>query len=105
MLFAPYVMGRLESIWGPDALEYKPARWALKENAATSQYRYPVFNGGPRLCLGVHLATFEAVAVLASVLPRFRFELLEPPGKDASYAISLTLAHKGGLRARVHERT
>ena len=25
--YVPYAMGRLEALWGPDVLEFKPERW------------------------------------------------------------------------------
>ena len=25
--YSPYAMGRLETLWGPDVLEFKPERW------------------------------------------------------------------------------
>ncbi|XP_019199095.1 PREDICTED: cytochrome P450-like [Ipomoea nil] len=49
-----YAMGRMEKIWGKDCCEYKPERW-LDENGEYRQeslFRFPVFHGGPRMCLG-----------------------------------------------------
>jgi hypothetical protein len=40
-------MGRLEKLWGSDALVYKPERF-IKE-PSPSQYKFLAFNGGPRL--------------------------------------------------------
>ncbi|KAH7283359.1 hypothetical protein KP509_34G003200 [Ceratopteris richardii] len=42
--YVPYSMGRLESLWGPDALEYKPERW-LKDGVFQheSPFKFPVF--------------------------------------------------------------
>jgi cytochrome P450 len=27
IMYAPYAMGRMPSLWGPDATEFRPARW------------------------------------------------------------------------------
>ncbi len=46
--WAPYVMHRRPDIWGEDAEEWKPERFAGR----TSGWEYLPFNGGPRICLG-----------------------------------------------------
>ncbi|CAM9002550.1 unnamed protein product [Rhodiola kirilowii] len=53
VVYAMYVMGRMESIWGKDCREYSPERW-LRDGRYTSEsaYKFTAFNGGPRLCLG-----------------------------------------------------
>jgi cytochrome P450 len=48
-------MGRDPELW-PEPLAFRPERFAEKE---PSQFLYPVFNAGPRLCLG---ARYLAVA-------------------------------------------
>ena len=50
MGYNPYVSGRDETIWGPDALEYRPERWLNEagEVIQVSEGKYPQFNGGPR---------------------------------------------------------
>ncbi|KAJ3338924.1 hypothetical protein HDU93_008903 [Gonapodya sp. JEL0774] len=85
--FSPWVMGRLERIWGPDAQELKPERWLdqngnlLKENA----YKWPVFHAGPRICLGMNMATQEALTILSTVVRKFAFQLVNEGGLSRSW--------------------
>ena len=46
--YSIYHMHRREDIWGADALEFKPERWANLK----SGWHYLPFHGGPRVCLG-----------------------------------------------------
>ncbi|KAI9323015.1 cytochrome P450, partial [Zopfochytrium polystomum] len=74
-----YAMNRGESLWGLDAASFNTERVkdpsADDGGAATlrrvSPFRWPVFNAGPRSCLGQTMATFQAVWVMATVLQRF----------------------------------
>jgi cytochrome P450 len=54
MLYCPYAMGRMESIWGEDFLEFKPERWISKIGRImhVPSYKFIAFNAGPRTCLG-----------------------------------------------------
>jgi len=67
-------------IWGPDAAEFKPARFLDEKGhlIKPDEWKYHVFNGGRRLCLGMNLALFEGSAVLAALAREFDFEF----GKD-----------------------
>ncbi|KAI8849878.1 cytochrome P450, partial [Chytridium lagenaria] len=49
----PYAMGRMESIWGPDATEFIPERWIDANGNIKREpiHKFPAFNGGPRTCL------------------------------------------------------
>ncbi|KAI8608671.1 cytochrome P450 [Chytriomyces sp. MP71] len=96
-----YAMGRTEAIWGPDAKEYRPERW-LEMEKQPSTFDYPVFHAGPRVCLGKSMAELEGVFVLAEVLRKFEFEVLDV--KDAAYSLSILLPKKNGLKVRVTER-
>ncbi|KAI9143239.1 cytochrome P450 [Paraphysoderma sedebokerense] len=100
IVWSPYAMGRLEEIWGPDAREFKPERW---EAGHPGQFKYPVFNAGPRVCLGMQMAQIEGVSCLTELLKRFDFELVQDP-KKITYAPALTLMMKGGLEVRVKKR-
>jgi cytochrome P450 len=96
-----YAMGRTAAIWGDDAKEFKPERWLSMEKQPNS-FDYPVFNAGPRTCLGKSMAELEGVYVIVSLLRRFRFDVLEP--EKVTYANSLTLPMKNGLKVRVSLR-
>ncbi|KAI9353013.1 cytochrome P450, partial [Zopfochytrium polystomum] len=81
--WSTYSMNRLESLWGPDAETFNPSRWLQVDEKTgavavkrESQFKWPVFHGGPRLCLGQTMATFQGVLVLSVVLRQFDFEVV-----------------------------
>ncbi|KAJ3216192.1 hypothetical protein HDU67_009841 [Dinochytrium kinnereticum] len=104
-----YTMGRLETLWGPDSLDFKPSRWIelLPDGTTTlrreSPYKWNVFNAGPRACLGQQMATFEAVVALVVLLSRFDV-VLSPDAPVVGYGVSVTLPMKHGLRVLVRRR-
>ena len=102
--YVPYSMGRLESLWGEDCLEFKPERWL--ENGVCRQenpFRYPIFHAGPRMCLGKEMAFIQMKSIAAAVMERFEV-MVEDEDKCPDHYLSLTLRMKGGLRVRVKER-
>ncbi|KAI8015081.1 Cytochrome P450 94C1 [Camellia lanceoleosa] len=62
--YHPYAMGRMEEIWGPDCLQFKPERW-LKDGVFFQEnpFKYPVFQAGLRVCLGKEMALVELKSV------------------------------------------
>eukprot|EP00897_Mesotaenium_endlicherianum_P005759 jgi/Mesen1/5210/ME000258S04315 len=99
-----YAMARSESLWGPECGEFRPARW-LKDGlfSPASPFVHPIFNGGPRHCLGKGIALLELKAVAAGVLSLFRFQVV--PGHQVHYMPELTLMIRGGLPVTVHRRS
>ncbi|KAF5743697.1 Cytochrome P450 94A2 [Tripterygium wilfordii] len=108
--YFPYGMGRMEELWGKDMLEFKPDRWfdepvveggggALK---SVSPYKFPVFQAGPRVCLGKEMAFIQMKYVMASVLSRFE---IEPVNEEQPVFVPLLTAHMvGGLKVVVRKR-
>ena len=47
--YLPYSIQRNPLVWGADAEEWRPERWKDRKPSA---FEFPVFNAGPRLCLG-----------------------------------------------------
>jgi len=96
-----FAMGRSKDIWGDDADEFKPERWLNRD--FPSLYTYPVFNAGPRECLGKRLAWVEMKACLVTVLRAVKLELAVP--KEAiHYDVQLTIGMGSGLPCNITAR-
>jgi len=97
--FEPYAMGRMN--W-EDADIPQPERWADPSKDPT-QYEFPVFQAGPRICLGKDFAVFEAKCVLTTLIQRYRFTLAkEIP--EIPYSPGITLTVNGGLHLNLEKR-
>uniref|UniRef100_A0A0C9RT70 TSA: Wollemia nobilis Ref_Wollemi_Transcript_14092_1702 transcribed RNA sequence n=1 Tax=Wollemia nobilis TaxID=56998 RepID=A0A0C9RT70_9CONI len=106
--YHPYAMGRMESIWGKDCLEFKPERW-LKEDETGSavfvsenSFKYPVFQAGPRICLGKEMAFIQMKCIAASVIEEFRFQV--DPNLNPKFIVSLTAKMENGLPVVVEKK-
>ncbi|KAG0171862.1 Protein kinase alk2 [Apophysomyces sp. BC1034] len=104
ILWSPYSQGHSEKVWGPDAKQFRPERWITEtgELRRETQGQWPVFHAGPRVCLGQHLATLEALVVIISLVRQYKFILLPQP--NITYQVSLTLPMKYGMKVMVQKR-
>ncbi|KAM1397562.1 hypothetical protein ACFX2I_015125 [Malus domestica] len=109
--YFPYGMGRMEELWGKDRFEFNPDRWFDIESdcagdkvlKSVSPYKFPVFQAGPRVCLGKEMAFIQMMYVMASVLRRF--EIRPVCGEDQPAFVPLLTAHMaGGLKVLVRKR-
>lgn len=93
-----YAMGRLNAIWGADCLQFKPERWVNEEGRFVPKcpFKFPVFQGGVRVCLGKDMAFLQMKYIAASVIPRFRIRPVHC-NADPKYITSLTARMVGGL--------
>ncbi|TGO49024.1 hypothetical protein BCON_0223g00110 [Botryotinia convoluta] len=100
LVWCPWAMNRSRSIWGEGADEFRPERW-LEDGVIISKtaYEYPVFNGGPRTCLGKKMAEAVAAQVIATLVVNFNFSLIDQ--KERISRNSLTLPMEGGLPCKV----
>ncbi|KAK7404834.1 hypothetical protein VNO78_05823 [Psophocarpus tetragonolobus] len=102
--YHPYAMARMDNIWGPDCLEFRPERW-LRHGVFVPPcpFKYPVFQAGVRVCLGKDLALTEMKSIVAALLPRFHIRVVQPD-QEPRFAPGLTATLRGGLPVRVSER-
>ncbi|XP_047329406.1 cytochrome P450 94A1-like [Impatiens glandulifera] len=109
--YHPFAMGRSEEIWGKDWPEFRPERW-LKEDRVTGgrqfvakdAYEYPVFQAGPRICLGKEMAVLQMKSIASGVLRRFKVVPVMENNKDPVFISYLTSKMKGGFPVRIEER-
>jgi cytochrome P450 len=101
--YHPYAMGRMERVWGSDCEEFKPERW-LKDGIFVneSMFKYPVFQGGVRVCLGKELAIMEIKCVVVALVRRFEIRVDGNP--ELRFSPGLTASLKDGLPVRVFEK-
>ncbi|PIN01308.1 Cytochrome P450 CYP4/CYP19/CYP26 subfamily [Handroanthus impetiginosus] len=105
--YHPYAMGRVEKVWGPDWAEFRPGRWLERAEkwsfVGRDSFTYPVFQAGPRICLGKEMAFLQMKRVAAGVLRRFR---VVPVVKDMDpvYVSDFTSKMKGGFLVKIEER-
>ncbi|KAM1007598.1 hypothetical protein ACFX2I_004153 [Malus domestica] len=113
VMYHVYAMGRMEEIWGADWAEYRPERWLEREERGAHKfkfvgrdtYSYPVFQAGPRICLGKEMAFLQMKRVVSAVLKRFKVVPREREGGAQPELLSyLTAKMKGGLPVTVLER-
>lgn len=88
--------------WYPDPEAFDPDRWLPERARNLPRMAYFPFGAGPRICIGNHFATMEAVLLLAAMGQRFHLELL--PGQRLEFSPSVTLRPKRHLRMRLCAR-
>ncbi|KAG2405878.1 Cytochrome P450 [Vigna angularis] len=105
-----YAMGRLESIWGEDWAEFKPERWLEKLESGKwkfvpkDSFTYPVFQAGPRICLGKDMAFMQMQSVVAGILRRFAVVPTVAEGVEPNFISFLTSQMEGGFPVKIVER-
>ncbi|TVY83200.1 Cytochrome P450 monooxygenase fsdH [Lachnellula suecica] len=96
VMYSVYVMHRREDIYGPDALEFRPERWAPEENLRPG-WGYLPFNGGPRICVGQQFALTEASYTIVRILQEFA--AIESRDSTAWVeGLSLTMSSGNGVK-------
>ncbi|KIW95403.1 uncharacterized protein Z519_03987 [Cladophialophora bantiana CBS 173.52] len=110
---------RTKSIWGPDAKEFKPERFLqygedgkmkIDPHAAfqgeDATYRYLPFGAGPRSCIGERYARGEFATLLAGLVGRFEWSLVNPDkkmGEDIRMNFGIVSKPEGGLLLRARK--
>jgi hypothetical protein len=132
VVWCTWAMGRSSQIWGTetDTESFQPERWletpttasttTIETNSPDSKrpslltktaFEFPVFNGGPRTCLGKKMAEFQAIYTIAILVWKYDFRAVEDDG-SATWMLgserrsrnSLTLPMEGGLPCYLRKR-
>ena len=78
VVVSPWVTHRHPRHW-PKPDRFEPDRFIPDREAERHRYAYLPFGGGPRACIGGHVAMLEAVVATATVVSRYRLAAL--PGR------------------------
>jgi cytochrome P450 len=76
VMYSIYLTHRHPDHW-PDPERFEPERFST-DSGNPAAYTYLPFGGGPRNCIGGAYAQVEAKVILARLLQKFEFELLQP---------------------------
>ncbi|KAF9607874.1 hypothetical protein IFM89_003578 [Coptis chinensis] len=109
--YHPYAMGRMENLWGKDWADFKPERWLERDESegklkfvGRDNFLYPVFQAGPRICLGKEMAFLQMKRVVAGVLRQFRVVPALGEAFQPVFISHLTSKMKGGFPVRIEVR-
>ncbi|KAF6162703.1 hypothetical protein GIB67_022362 [Kingdonia uniflora] len=103
--YMPYAMGRIKSIWGEDAEEFRPERWINEDGnfRGETASKFTAFQAGPRICLGKEFAYRQMKIFSAMLLGCFSFALTDET-KPVKYRTMLNLHIDNGLQVRAFHR-
>ena len=101
ILLPQWAVHRSPTYWD-DPEAFRPERWRPKRRGDRPRFAYFPFGGGPRHCIGKHLAELEAKLIVAVVAKRF--ELSHAGTGPGDLQPSLTLHPRNGMEMTVRER-
>ncbi|XP_047982482.1 alkane hydroxylase MAH1-like [Salvia hispanica] len=105
LIMSFYSVGRMESVWGKDCLQFKPERWISPSGKIKHEpsYKFPAFNAGPRTCVGKDMVFIQMKMVAAAILYGYKVRLVE--GQKVSPRDSILLHAKEGLKVLLCKRS
>ena len=96
---SPYLTQRHPDVWeNPEA--FIPERFEPNKIAARHNYAFFPFGGGPRKCIGLHVARMHMQFTLAAVAQNFDVDIV--PGQNLHYGKLTSLRPMEGMLATLH---
>ncbi len=89
--------------WWIEPERFRPDRWSTGETTSLPRFAFLPFGGGPRVCIGNHFATMEAVLVLATILRHRSVARTGDP--DPRLLAAVTLRPRDGMPLRFLPRS
>ncbi|CAN6807034.1 unnamed protein product [Brassica oleracea] len=96
-----YALGRMKSVWGDDAEEFRPERWITDSGTLRHEpsYKFLAFSSGPRTCLGKKLTFLQIKTVAVEIIRKYDFKVIE--GHKPKPVSSVLLRMQDGLKVSV----
>ncbi|KAE8151096.1 cytochrome P450-domain-containing protein [Aspergillus avenaceus] len=79
-----YTIHRSQEIWGPDAEQFVPERWAPETLTPRQKAAFIPFSTGPRACVGRNVAEMELLVICATVFRLFDFQIQQEGPMETS---------------------
>ncbi|CAA7047261.1 unnamed protein product [Microthlaspi erraticum] len=104
IIISMYALGRMRSVWGEDASDFKPERWILDNGSLKHEpsYKFMAFSAGRRACVGKHLALLQMKMIAVEVIQNYDFKIVE--GHKIEPVPSVILRMKHGLKVTVTKK-
>jgi len=99
VVLAPFLTHRSEDFW-TEPNKFRPERFLDKKNLSQGVY-YP-FGLGPRACIGASFAGVEARIILATLVSKFDWSIIDP--KEQEYIPGITLRPKNNVMMNFRRR-
>ena len=77
------------SVWGPDALSFRPSRWLASDGTLIDppvKGSFVPWSSGPRVCPGMKMAQVEFVSVFFAIVRSFTVEAALKTGENEGQA-------------------
>ncbi|KFK30510.1 hypothetical protein AALP_AA7G271300 [Arabis alpina] len=101
IVISTYAVGRMRSVWGDDAEDFRPERWISDSGKSKeeSSYKFLAFNAGPRSCLGKKLTFLQMKTVAVEIIRNYDIKVIE--GHKIQPVPSVLLRMQHGLKVTV----
>ncbi|NMG11023.1 cytochrome P450 [Brasilonema sp. UFV-L1] len=98
VVLCPYLTNRLSEFWDRPEV-FDPERFAPERFTQRHSHSYFPFGGGPRYCIGKHLALLETQLIVAMMVQKYRLRCI--PGHPVEALPGISLRPRNGLRMTV----